>query len=70
MTATLPGGSTVETVHTGSYDSLGATYAEITSWIAAEGLTPAEEMWEEYLVGPDAEPDQSSWQTRIVFPVR
>ena len=70
VTAALPGGSTVETVHTGSYDSLPATYAEVTSWIAAQGLTPWQEMWEEYLVGPDAEPDPSRWQTRIVFPVR
>jgi effector-binding domain-containing protein len=69
VSATLPGGSTVEAIHTGPYDSLTATYAEVTSWIAAQGLTPAEEMWEEYLVGPDAEPDPSRWQTRIVFPV-
>ncbi|WP_242448250.1 GyrI-like domain-containing protein [Cellulomonas sp. WB94] len=70
VTATLPGGPTVEAVHTGSYDSLSTTYAEVNAWIAEQGLTPEGEMWEEYLVGPDAEPDPSRWQTRVVFPVR
>jgi len=68
--ATLPGGPTVETVHTGPYDTLATTYTEVNDWIAEHGLTPEGEMWEEYLVGPDAEPDPSRWQTRIVFPVR
>jgi len=30
VTATLPGGPTVETIHTGPYDSLGASFAEVT----------------------------------------
>ncbi|HEX5332679.1 MAG TPA: GyrI-like domain-containing protein [Cellulomonas sp.] len=70
VTATLPGGPTVEAVHTGSYDSLPTTYAEVTAFIAEQGLTPEGEMWEEYLVGPDTEPDPSRWQTRVVFPAR
>ncbi|RYV51724.1 AraC family transcriptional regulator [Pengzhenrongella frigida] len=59
---TLPSGSIVEAIHTGSYEDLSA-------WFREQGLTPSDEMWEEYLVGPDSEPDPSRWQTRIVYPV-
>lgn len=69
VAATLPGGPIVETIHTGSYDALGATYGELSTWFAEHGVTPADQMWEEYLVGPDSEADPSRWQTRIVFPV-
>ena len=69
VAATLPGGTTVETIHTGPYESMPTTYAELTSWLTEHGLTSSEEMWEEYLVGPDAEQDPRRWQTRIVFPV-
>jgi effector-binding domain-containing protein len=69
VVATLPGGSTVEALHVGPYDSLPTTYSEVTGWIADHGLSAGEEMWEEYLVGPDSEADPSRWQTRIVFPV-
>ncbi len=66
---TLPGGPAIETIHTGSYDDLGLTYAEVTDWITAEKLATAGEMWEEYLVGPDSETDPAKWQTRIVVPL-
>jgi effector-binding domain-containing protein len=66
---TLPGGSLVETIHSGSYDALSKTYDELSEWFVSQGLTPAEEMWEEYLVGPPQQADPSRWQTRIVLPV-
>ncbi|WP_394771293.1 GyrI-like domain-containing protein [Lacisediminihabitans sp.] len=69
VVATLPGGSAVEATHVGSYDTLADTYAEINSWIADHKLTPAEDMFEEYLVGPDGETDPAKWRTRIVFPL-
>jgi effector-binding domain-containing protein len=65
----LPGGSLVETIHTGSYDDLGRTYAGFSEWFAEQGLTVSSAMWEEYLVGPESETDPSRWQTRIVYPV-
>lgn len=66
---TLPAGPTVETIHTGPYDTLGATYESVMGWFAEQRLTPSEVMWEEYLVGPDSGADPSAWQTRIVFPL-
>lgn len=69
VVATLPVGAAVEATHVGPYDTLGDTYAEISGWMAAQNLTPAEDMFEEYLVGPHGESDPAKWRTRIVFPL-
>jgi len=66
---TLPGGPAIEAIHTGPYDTLSETYAELTAWLTGEHLNAADQMWEEYVVGPDTEPDPAKWQTRIVFPL-
>ena len=66
---TLPGGPAIEAIHTGPYDTLTETYAELTDWISAQNLDLAPDKWEEYVVGPDTEPDPAKWQTRIVFPL-
>lgn len=65
----LPEGPAVVTVHTGPYDALATTYGELERWMGEQGLTPRDVMWEEYLDGPDSEPDPSRWRTRIVYPV-
>jgi effector-binding domain-containing protein len=70
VAASLPGGQIVATIHTGPYDALSMTYSQLSGWFAERGLTPAETVWEEYVVGPDVEPDPARWQTRILFPVR
>lgn len=67
---TLPGGPAIEAIHTGPYDTLTQTYGELNAWLAEQKLDLATDMWEEYLVGPDTEPDPAKWQTRIVFPLR
>ncbi|HSP75855.1 MAG TPA: GyrI-like domain-containing protein [Cryobacterium sp.] len=66
---TLPGGPAIEAIHTGPYDTLTETYAELTTWVAEQKLNLSPDMWEEYVVGPDTEPDPAKWQTRIVFPL-
>ena len=65
----LPSGPAVETFHVGPYETMTETYAAVTDWIAEQKLTVAGDMWEEYLVGPDSEPDPANWRTRIVFPL-
>jgi effector-binding domain-containing protein len=67
VTETLPGGPAAQTMHIGSYDDLATTYSALVIWFADQSLTAGTEMWEEYLVGPDSEPDPSHWQTRIVW---
>lgn len=65
---TLPGGSAVEAMHIGPYDTLEDTYAEIERYMSAANLTPAAVMWENYVTDPEAEPDPQKWQTRICWP--
>jgi effector-binding domain-containing protein len=66
---TLPGGAAVQALHVGPYDQLATTYGELERWLGDRSLQAGPVMWEEYLVGPDTEPDASRWQTRIVQPV-
>ncbi|KFF59644.1 hypothetical protein JF66_09925 [Cryobacterium sp. MLB-32] len=65
----IPGGPAIVAIHTGPYDTLAETYAELTDFLVEQSLQAAGDMWEEYLVGPDVEPDPGKWQTRIVFPL-
>ena len=66
----LPGGA-------GSHDGprrtvrhLHETSAQMREWMAAQGLTPADHMWEVCLTDPSTEPDPASWRTRIFQPVK
>ncbi|MFJ6078335.1 GyrI-like domain-containing protein [Pseudarthrobacter sp. NPDC092419] len=68
QTGTLPGGDAYEAIHTGPYETLGETYGAIQQRMQAEGLTPADTMWEYYLSGPEQEPDPAKWQTKVVWP--
>lgn len=65
----LPGGPAIVAIHTGPYDTLTETYAELADWMTERHVAVAGDMWEEYIVGPDEEPDPAKWQTRIVFPL-
>ena len=65
----LPGGRVVTGIHIGSYESLEASYKELSEWAAAEGFSLAAHMWESYLTDPAAEPDSATWQTRITWPL-
>jgi effector-binding domain-containing protein len=65
----LPGGRVVTGMHVGPYESLEASYRELTEWAAAEGHSLAGHMWESYLTDPRAQPDPATWQTRITWPL-
>lgn len=69
VVATLPGGPAIETIHTGTYDSMASTYSELMAWLKGQHIELPEDLWEEYLVGPDTEADPTKWQTRIVVPL-
>lgn len=69
-TRELPGGPAVVAVHVGPFDTLGRTYAELGEWVAEHGYRTADAMWEQYLSDPAAEPDPTTWRTRIVWPLR
>ncbi|MCY1674586.1 GyrI-like domain-containing protein [Pseudarthrobacter sp. SL88] len=66
---TLPEADALEAIHTGPYDTLQQTYGAIQQQMRADGLTPADSMWEYYLSNPEKEPDPATWQTRVIWPV-
>lgn len=66
----LPGGSVVEAIHVGSYDTMESTYSEIERYFADAKLTPGDVMWESYLTDPEAEPDPAKWRTQICWPTK
>ncbi|WP_407361159.1 GyrI-like domain-containing protein [Microbacterium sp. LBN7] len=65
---TLPAGKVIEAFHTGPYDTLEETYAEIERYMSSANLAPAAVMWEHYLTDPEAEPDPRRWLTRVCWP--
>jgi effector-binding domain-containing protein len=65
----LPGGRAVTAIHVGPYEGLQATYRQLTTWAAAQGLQLADRMWETYLSDPAAEPDAQTWRTAIAWPL-
>jgi effector-binding domain-containing protein len=65
---TLPETDAFEAIHTGPYDTLQQTYGAIQQRIIAEGLTPADMMWEYYLSDPGTQPDPQQWQTKVIWP--
>ncbi|GAP53815.1 transcription activator, effector binding protein [Arthrobacter sp. Hiyo6] len=65
----LPEGQALEVLHTGPYDTLAQTYADIQARMKDLGLVPADMMWEYYLSDPAAEPDPATWRTLVVWPV-
>ena len=65
----LPAGDAITSIYTGPYDGMTRTYDQIASWLKEQDLTTGADMWEEYLTGPDTDPDPATWQTRIVFPL-
>jgi effector-binding domain-containing protein len=65
----LPGGKAIELIHVGSFEAMAETYAALQTWMEDQGITPASGMWEVYLSDPAVEPDQSKWQTKIVWPI-
>jgi effector-binding domain-containing protein len=65
----LPATRVARTVHHGGYEGLFAAWAEFDAWVQAQGLQPAPNMWDVYVVGPETSPDPSTWRTQLNRPV-
>ena len=57
------------TVYQGSYDGLGAAWGEFCAWIDGSGLTPREDLWECYLIGPETSSNPADWRTELNRPL-
>lgn len=60
-----PAMTMVRTVYHGPYEGLGDAWPEFMEWIAANGHTTSDELWESYTVGPHSTPDSSAWRTEL-----
>jgi effector-binding domain-containing protein len=65
----LPAATVARAVYHGGYEGLGAAWGEFGKWIAAEGHTPASDLWERYVAGPESSPDPATWRTELNRPL-
>ncbi len=65
----LPAATVARTIYVGPYEGLGAAWSEFDAWIAEAGYTPDNNLWEHYLLGPEASPDPAAWRTELNRPL-
>ena len=64
-----PASKAVQAVYQGSYDGLPAAWGEFNAWIKANGIAPAQDLWEHYVIGPHLSPDPTAWRTELYRPI-
>jgi effector-binding domain-containing protein len=65
----LPAATVARTIYHGPYEGLGAAWGEFCDWIAAEGYTPAPDLWECYITGSESDPDPAAFRTELNRPL-
>jgi effector-binding domain-containing protein len=65
----LPATTVARTVYRGPYEGLGSAWGQFMAWIAAQGHTPAQDLWEVYAAGPESGPDPAAWRTELNRPL-
>lgn len=65
----LPAGAVARTIYRGGYEDLIGAWSEFMSWIENNGHTPAANLWERYVSGPESGADPAQWQTELNRPL-
>ena len=65
----LAAATVARTVYHGGYEGLGPAWGEFNSWVKAEGHTPAPDLWESYVSGPESDPDPATFRTELNRPL-
>lgn len=65
----LPAGRAARLVHHGAFDGLPGAWERLATWIAEQGLTPGEPMWEVYVTEPSPDMDPADLRTELVWPL-
>ncbi|MBC7821777.1 MAG: AraC family transcriptional regulator, partial [Planctomycetaceae bacterium] len=65
----LPATKVARTIYHGPYEGLGAAWGEFVEWISANGHTPAPNLWECYVAGPESNSDPATWRTELNRPL-
>lgn len=65
----MPALTVARTIFQGDYAGLESAWAEFDRWIGAHGHKTRPDLWEVYLVGPEAETDPTKWRTELNRPL-
>ena len=65
----LAAATVARTTYRGGYEGLPAAWREFDAWITANGHTPAPDLMECYVAGPESGADPAAWQTQLVRPL-
>ncbi len=65
----LPAATVARTVYHGDFEGLAGAWGEFEGWIRAGGHTLRADLWERYLVGPEATSDPAGWRTELNRPL-
>ena len=65
----LPAVKVARAIYRGGYEGLGSAWGEFMGWIADNGHTPAPNLWECYVAGPESSPDPADWRTELNRPL-
>ena len=64
-----PAMKVARTVYHGGYEGLGEAWGEFLGWIESHGHTPAPDLYESYVAGPESGPDSAHWRTALIKPL-
>ncbi|MDB6174188.1 MAG: AraC family transcriptional regulator [Chthoniobacteraceae bacterium] len=64
-----PAMKVAQAVYHGEYEGLGQAWSELDEWILAQGETPAEDLWECYVISPKSNADPATWRTELNRPL-
>ena len=56
-------------IHEGPYEQLSSSWGRLGDWLIKKRLTPATDLWERYLVGPEAVADPALYLTELNRPL-
>ncbi len=65
----LPAVKIARAIYLGPYEGLGDAWCEFSEWINANGHSPAADLWECYVAGPESGTDSSKWRTELNRPL-
>lgn len=65
----LRAAAVARTVYHGDYEGLADAWGELMTWIEAQALTPADDLWECYTIGPETSDDPADWRTELNRPL-
>ena len=65
----LPAVKIARAIYLGPYEGLGDAWCEFSEWIKTNGHTPAADLWECYVAGPESGADSSKWRTELNRPL-